>query len=60
MKIGDVIQWRDFDDNEKIGLVLDCIQDVLEGDLSWLYVIWPDGTSYIRSTQIRKIASVSI
>jgi hypothetical protein len=57
---GDVIEWYDFDNNKKIGLVLDTIEDALESDMRWLYVFWHDGSSYIRSTEIKKLSSVSI
>ena len=57
---GDVIEWYDFNNNKKIGLVLDSIEDALESDRRWLYVFWPDGPSYIRSTEIKKLSSVSI
>ena len=55
LKKGDVVEWHDFDHNKKIGLVLDRIEDIIERENVWLYVMWPNSRSYIRSTQIKKL-----
>ena len=55
LKKGDVVEWHDFDHNKKIGLVLDRIEDIIERENAWLYVMWPNSRSYIRSIQIKKL-----
>ena len=57
---GDIIEWRDFDNNRKLGLVLDIIEDVLENDVNWLHVSWTNGLSHIRTLDIRVISPASI
>ena len=61
MEIGDAIIWSDdhISSDPKVGIILDKYEDAYDTELTWLYVQWPNMTSYVYSGMINVISSVS-
>jgi hypothetical protein len=61
LEIGDAIIWNDdhINNDPKIGIILDKYEDIYDTELTWLYVQWPNKTSYVYSGMIDVISSVS-
>ena len=61
MEIGDAIIWNDdhMMSDQKVGIILDKYEDIYDTEMTWLYVQWPNETSYVYSGMIDVISSVS-